>query len=268
MRGFLLIIQKKRTRIFAMFDERLIMDIRIIATQIGDKLKYDVSVNEINRLGLSILKITKENFTNNAITSVRAQEVYNWIMSLGKTNINNEERTKRLIKFCMELAPEAQKGQICQFLIENECDYNLVYKDSLNDFYSRNYHPEIIKHSQKLFLQQNYFHSVFEAAKAYNNSVKLKSKSEKDGQDLMMTAFSLTGVLKLNRGITETEKNVQDGIKFLSTGLMRAVRNPTSHEPALDWPINKQECLDFLSMISLLFHQLDKAIYFDNNNLI
>ncbi|MDR5591131.1 TIGR02391 family protein [Christiangramia sp. SM2212] len=225
-------------------------------------MKYDTSVNEINRVGQSILKINKEKFENDSITSIRAKEIYNWIMSLGKTSLTNEDRTKRLVKFCMELSPEADKGGISEFLINNGCDYNAVNRDSLNNFNSRNYHPEIKKHSQKLFLQQNYFHSVFESAKAFNNSVKAKSKSEKDGQDLMMNVFSLNGVLKLNTGRTDTEKSVQDGVKFLTSGLMRAVRNPTAHEPALDWPINKQECLDFLSMISFLFHQLDKSVYY------
>lgn len=173
-----------------------------------------------------------------------------------------EERNKRLVKFCMELAPDIQKGSISDFLIANGCDYNAVNKDHLNDFYSRNYHPEIIKHSKKLFLQQNYFHSVFEALKAFNYSVKRKAQSDKDGQDLMMAVFSINGTLKLNRGITETEKNIQNGMKFLSSGLMQAVRNPTAHEPAIVWPINKQECLDFLSMISFLFNQLEKSVYY------
>ncbi len=239
------------------------MEIRLIATQIGDRLKYDTSVNEINRIGQSTLKVAKETFSNDSITSVRAKEIYSWIMTLGKTSMNSDERTKRIVKFCLELAPDSQQGEISQFLVDNGCDRNIVNKDSINDFHARNYHPEIIKHSKKLFLQQNYFHSVFESAKAFNNSVKSKAQSDKDGQDLMMAVFSLNGVLKFNSGQTKTERNVQDGVKFLSSGLMRAVRNPTAHEPALDWPINKQECLDFLSMISFLYYQLDKSTYYD-----
>ena len=61
---------------------------------------------------------------------------------------------------------------------------------------------------------------------------------------------------------TETDKNVQDGIKFLSAGLMRAIRNPTSHEPALDWPITEPDAVDILSFVSFLFRQLDKAVKF------
>ena len=41
------------------------INFRLIATQIGDKLKYATSVNEIDRYGQSILRISKENFPNN-----------------------------------------------------------------------------------------------------------------------------------------------------------------------------------------------------------
>ena len=69
-----------------------------------------------------------------------------------------------------------------------------------------------------------------------------------------------SGVLKVTACTTDTDKNVQDGIKFLSAGLMRAIRNPTAHEPALHWPITEQDAVDILSFISFLFRQLDKAV--------
>ena len=43
-------------------------------------------------------------------------------------------------------------------------------------------------------------------------------------------------------------------------GLMRAIRNPTAHEPALHWPITEPDAVDILSFISFLFRQLDKAV--------
>jgi uncharacterized protein (TIGR02391 family) len=238
------------------------MNIRLIAIQFGNMLKYDTTVNDIDRIGQSVLMVTKETFPNQSITSTRAQSIYNWILSLGKSKLSEDERASRLVQFCMELTPEMQKGSISELLEKNGCPYNIVYKDSLNDFYRRNYHEEVVKHSKKLFLQGNYFHAVFESSKAFNNSVKNKSFSDNDGEKLMMEVFNLNGVLKLNTCQTETEKNVQDGIKFLSSGLMRAVRNPTAHEPALDWPIDKQECMDLLGLISFLYRQLDRSTYF------
>lgn len=62
--------------------------------------------------------------------------------------------------------------------------------------------------------------------------------------------------------ITETERNEQEGIMHLSRGIMGAIRNLQAHEPALDWPITKEDALDLLSFLSFLFRKLDKTAYF------
>lgn len=66
------------------------------------------------------------------------------------------------------------------------------------------------------------------------------------------------GVLKVTLCETETDQ-VQDGIKFLSAGLMQAIRKPTSHEPALDWPICRVDCLDILRFLSFLFRETGRC---------
>lgn len=68
------------------------------------------------------------------------------------------------------------------------------------------------------------------------------------------------GPLKITRCQTPTDRDVQDGIKFLSAGLMQAIRNPTAHEPANHWPIDEKHCLNILSLISFLFRKLDMAV--------
>jgi uncharacterized protein (TIGR02391 family) len=239
------------------------INFRHIATQIGDSLKYSTTVNEIDRLGQSILRANKENFPNSAITSARAQTLYNWVLSLANTPLDSTERVKRLIQFCLELTPEEHKKVTIDFLEKHNCPYNLLYKDNIDQFLKRNFHSEVIKHSQRLFTQTNYFHAVFEAAKAYNKDVKEKSKSDKDGQPLMLNVWGCdNGVLKVTSCQTQTDKDFQDGIKFISGGLMSAIRNPTAHEPAITWPIDKQDCLDILSLISFLYRQLDKSTYY------
>lgn len=239
------------------------INFRHIATQIGDILKYSTSVNEIDRIGQSILRVNKENFPNSAITSVRAQTLFNWVLSLAKTPLDGTERIKRLISFCLELTPEQYKKTTIEFLEKNHCPYNLLYKDNIDEFLKRNFHPEVVRHSQKLFAQANYFHAVFESSKAYNRDVKTKSLSDKDGQPLMLSVWgSETGVLKVTACQSQTDKDFQDGIKFISGGIMSAIRNPTAHEPAITWPIDKQDCLDILSLISFLYRQLDKSVYF------
>ena len=126
----------------------------------------------------------------------------------------------------------------------------------------RGFHAEVIKHARALYMDGHLFHAVFEAAKAYNKAVREKAQSTKDGQSLMLEVWGWDkGCLKITACQTDTDKKVQDGVKFLSAGLMNAIRNPTAHEPAVDWPISLPDCLDILSFISFLYRQLDKAVY-------
>ncbi|NTZ20794.1 TIGR02391 family protein [Paenibacillus sp. JMULE4] len=226
-------------------------------------IKWNTSKNEINRIAEATFSFKRRSFPHDSITAERAQLLYDWIMSLATEKMNNDDRSKLLIQFCKEIAGKTNIDAVIDILSKNGLPYNLVYKDELDVFLGREFHSEVNKHCRELFLQGNYFHAVFEAAKAYNYSVKEKAQSEKDGFNLMMDVLSVNnGVLKITKCITETDKNVQDGIKFLSSGLMQAIRNPTAHEPANTWPISKQDCLDILSFISFLFRQLDNAQYF------
>ena len=240
------------------------MNYRLIATEVGDLVKWDTSVNEILRVANALFRFSIEEFPNDAITSVRAQTVYNCILSLAKQSMNSEERNNHLVTFCKRIAPDQQRNQLLQILKDGLGPSQSAEKEAHNEFITRGFHPTVIEHCKRLFAQGNYFHAVFEACKVYNRLVQTKSQSTSDGESLMMNVWGWDkGVLKLTPCQTDTDKNVQDGIKFLSAGLMRAMRNPTAHEPALHWPIEKQDCLDMLSFISFLFRQLDKAVYFN-----
>ena len=239
------------------------MNYRLIATEVGDLVKWDTSVNEILRVANALFRFNIETFPNDAITSVRAQTVYNCILSLAKQSMNNEERNQLLMRFCKRITLENQRDQLTQILEDGLGPSQSAEKEAHSEFIARGFHSEVIEHCKRLYAQGNYFHAVFEACKVYNRAVQAKSCNTIDGESLMMNVWGWDkGVLKLTPCQTETDKNVQDGVKFLSAGLMRAMRNPTAHEPALNWPIEKQDCLDMLSFISFLFRQLDKAIYF------
>jgi uncharacterized protein (TIGR02391 family) len=238
------------------------MNYRLIATETGDLLKYDTSVNDINRKATAIFRFQKEAFPNTAITSVRAQTIYDWIMSLAKQEMEPSERNALLIRFCKAIAPDSYLSQINKILEDGGVALGSANNEGLEEFLSRNLHEVIHKHSRELYCQGHYFHAVFEACKVYNKLVQEKAKSSKDGQALMLEVWGPEGVLKVTKCQTETDKNVQHGIKFLAAGLMQAIRNPTAHEPALDWPIQKLDCLDLLSFLSFLFRQLDGAVYY------
>jgi len=232
---------------------------RLIAIQIGDLLKYATTINDINRAAESVFNFSIDHFPNESITSERAQLFQDWVLTLARQNMKDDDRDDKLIKFIYLITPPDLKEQVDRTLSEAGVSF---LTENKNEFFSRNFHPEIHKHCSKLFFEGNYFHAVFEATKIYNKSVRLKSNSDKDGKSLMMDVWSPTGVLKVTACETDTDINFQQGIQFLSAGLLQAIRNPTSHEPAIHWPISKTDCLDLLSFISYLFRQLDKAIYY------
>ena len=221
------------------------MNFELIATEIGDYIKYQTSVNEINRVGKAVFKFPCQEFLNESITSVRAQLVYNWILSLQDYDCSVNKKEKLLIDFAKRLHPG-----LLSFLPTLGID--VVDEDTLKRFDTYQFHPAISTHCRKLYGEGNYFHAVFEATKVYNSLVKSKTGSTEDGQDLMMKAWNpKNGLLRINSYSSETDINFQDGIKFLSAGLMRAIRNPTAHEPALHWPIDEQDAT-ILSLVSFL----------------
>jgi len=233
---------------------------RLVAVRIGDLLKYSTTVNEVERLAFGLFRFQREYFPNEAITSVRAKLVHDWILTLAKQSMSAENRDRLLVEFCRGLVPSDARQAVDELL----CGAGVGVPDASTAAYrlfaDRGFHPEVVRHCAKLFQQGNYFHAVFEAAKAYNKAVKDKSGLSADGHQLMMRVWDArTGVLKRTACATETDINVQDGLKFLSAGLMQAIRNPTAHEPALLWPIDQKDCLDILGFIAFLFRQLDSS---------
>lgn len=238
------------------------MNIRLVALKVGDELKYDATVNEIGRIASAMFRFEKESFPHDSITSVRAQLIYDWLLSLAKQRMVESEREALVTKFCLAVSPEAHKPAIEAILVEGGLSDSEATRESRIMFAGRNFHPQVQLHARPLYLQRNYFHAVFEAAKAYNKDVKTKANTSKDGQALMLEVWGCDkGSLKITPCRSETDRNVQDGVKFLSAGLMAAIRNPTSHEPAVDWPISAEDCLDVLSFISFLYRRLDAAVY-------
>jgi uncharacterized protein (TIGR02391 family) len=129
-------------------------------------------------------------------------------------------------------------------------------------FNSRNYHPEIRKHAFKLFNEGLYFHAVFECCKSFDKYVSEKADIDKHGVSLMGAALSLNGCLKLNKQENETERNEQEGLMHLCTGLMKAIRNPQGHETELCWKMSREDALDVLSLINYLYRQIELTCYF------
>jgi uncharacterized protein (TIGR02391 family) len=127
----------------------------------------------------------------------------------------------------------------------------------------RDIHADVMLFCREELLVNNYFHAVFEATKSVAEKIRQKTGLTTDGSELVDTAFSFrSGIphLALNTLQTESEQSEQKGFVNLLKGLFGTFRNTTAHVPKITWPINKQDALDILSLVSLVHRRLDTAV--------
>jgi len=132
-------------------------------------------------------------------------------------------------------------------------------ENEVHPFDTRNIHPEISRHSIKLFNDGHFSQATFEAYKYLEKRIKKTSGQSAHGLSLMMAVFNEDNpIIKINDLLNNSEKDEQRGYKFLFSGGMAAIRNMRGHEVGVIDPIDL--CLDHLSFASMLSRKLDQAI--------
>jgi len=124
---------------------------------------------------------------------------------------------------------------------------------------NRNTHREIYKYCNAELLLNNYFHSVFEANKGLFQRIRELSLQTDDGNKLVELVFSSNPILIINKYQSNSEKNEHSGFCNILKGLCGMFRNPSAHEPKIDWNISEQDALEILGMISYCHRRLDDA---------
>jgi uncharacterized protein (TIGR02391 family) len=130
----------------------------------------------------------------------------------------------------------------------------------LHPFDTRNIHPGLPPKVKTLFDDGYYAESTFEAFKYLDKKVEKHSGVSETGFKLMMAAFEEKNPkVKLTPLKTQSEKDEQEGYRFIFAGGVKAIRNPRGHEHSVkDDP---DICLDHLSFVSLLLRRLEQAGY-------
>lgn len=124
---------------------------------------------------------------------------------------------------------------------------------------TRNAHRLIFQYCKEELLANNYFHAVFEAMKGLVKRIQELSGCNFDGQNLVDYVFSKNPILIINNFRTSSEQNEQIGFRNILCGLISMFRNPEAHELKIEWPIEEQDALEILGMISYCHRRLDKA---------
>jgi uncharacterized protein (TIGR02391 family) len=119
-------------------------------------------------------------------------------------------------------------------------------------------HPRIATVCADLYRDGHYANAVEDAAKALVNFVKEKSgRHDLDGAPLMQQVFSANiPILVFNDLADQSDRDEQQGMMYLFTGAVLALRNPRAHKLLQDSP---QEALDYIALLSLLAKRLEET---------
>ena len=132
-----------------------------------------------------------------------------------------------------------------------------------NRLSARRVHPEVQKYCKAEYMEENYFHAVFEASKGLAERVRDLTDLQLDGVNLLRQSFERpkNGLPKLvfNSLDSETERNEHDGFTNLLIGTFQMFRNPIAHTPRVKWQRDIEDAVDCLTLISFLHVVLDEC---------
>ena len=82
------------------------INFKLVGMTLGESLKWQASVNQINRAASVIFDFASTPHNMESITSVRSQTIYNWVMSLSEQPISESKKSQLLRQFINTLTPE------------------------------------------------------------------------------------------------------------------------------------------------------------------
>ena len=119
------------------------------------------------------------------------------------------------------------------------------------------FHPRVIVASKSLFATGHYAQAIFEAFKDVNNFVKEKTVLSLDGKALMSKVFNENApIIRLNELLSQSDRDEQEGFKFLFMGAMVGIRNPKAHD-SIAQP-DPYRTLEYLGFASLLMKRIEE----------
>jgi len=119
-------------------------------------------------------------------------------------------------------------------------------------------HPRIIKVTKKRFDSGHYSDAIFAAFKDVNSYVKDKIGTTLDGKNLMIQAFNEKDPkIRINELLTDSDRDEQEGFRYLYQGAIVGIRNPKAHEEVVQK--DPYKTLEYLSFASLLMRRAEEG---------
>ena len=166
------------------------------------------------------------------------------------------ELNKRLCFAGLELSESGKFREIESIFTITDAEYRASrFRKKLEQ---RETHYRIYEFCNAELLNENYFHSVFEAVKSVFEVIRMKSGLSVDGNLLIEQAFSINNpLIQINSLSNETEISEHRGSVNLLKGVTGMFRNTTAHAPKITWQMSEIDALDILTTLSLIHRKLD-----------
>ena len=254
--------------------------LEMISNILGDR-EQGLTGSEIHRL---LLQANIEDLTQEGVMLAKRKNLYNSLANnQNKNKCSNQilvfvgqalapsryvdrpeeyERLRRAINQQLafvgyELQPNGKYREIEK--ASTISDVQIKVENLKQELEKRKAHQEVFKYCRAELLQNNFFHSVLEANKGLFQRIRDLSGIKTDGNTLIEQVFSTSPILIINDYQSASEKNEHTGFCNLLKGLCSLFRNPTAHEPKIDWEITEQDALEILGIISYCHRRLDNA---------
>lgn len=180
-------------------------------------------------------------FTADPARFARWKDRLNPILAFSGMSIGDDGNV-RWIKPASSLDEAVARANRLQHLLEN-----------------RGVHPDVLTYCKAEWLQENYFHAVFEATKSIAAKIRSLTGHQGDGASLVQATFGGPNPsIAINVFKTESDRSEQAGFLNLLIGIFGTVRNPLAHNPKIDWAMNEQDALDILTLVSLVHRKIDQ----------
>lgn len=107
------------------------------------------------------------------------------------------------------------------------------------------------------YLNEEFSNAVLDGIQFIGDLIREMSGEDGDGYNLIGRVFNTKNPkIKVNRLRTQTEKDVQDGIRLLLQGFYRGIRNERVHEKKTD---SEQEAYELLLFLNHILRIIDKS---------
>lgn len=181
-----------------------------------------------------------------------------------ESNKNNPVLKKNIDKFT-KILREPEKIERNELIKVSEIVYDLA-PEYAEFILWRNLNIKIKENPiiKEKFFSGKYLEATKEAVSIYNEEVqKVAEEYEHDYRELVSLVFGESSDKKIwiTNKSNQSEKDIDEGYKFLSMGVMTGFRNPVGHN-SLTRVENKKyftdkNCLDILNTLSYLFDKLE-----------